>query len=106
MSTNLTFKKHPRETGLRAVAYPHRDVDIKHKKKIVGQISAPSPWMGGSRYWTVSVAVCKSPTKESPCKWEWRKLHEATSEDEARHFVKCNSEAITGMNLHYFEEQA
>ena len=29
----LTFKKHPRETGLAAVGNPHAMVDIKHNKK-------------------------------------------------------------------------
>ena len=61
----FTFKKQPRETGLRAVGKPYPDTDIKVNKKRVGYISAPN-WQTKSYAWLVRFAVKKESTIDNP----------------------------------------
>lgn len=52
----ITFKKHAKETGLRAIGYSHQDVDIKFDGQLVGWISAPT-WQTKDRKWGIWVRV-------------------------------------------------
>ena len=101
----FTFKKQPRETGLRAVGSPHPDVDIKINKKIVGYIAAPN-WMSKKHCWRVRFSVEKEPNKENPCPWRWYTLaKEFDSEESARLWVKENaSDIVEKLSLYPFDD--
>lgn len=92
----ITFKRHPRETGLRAVADPHRDVDIKVDKKVCGVIGAPS-WQNNT--WRVRIMVVKKDIMEDGnenCDWRWISCGSFVTETAAREAVPRAIEAIVG----------
>lgn len=65
----VTFKLHPKATGLAAVGYSKRGADIKIKGKKVGRINPPS-WT--SEYYTIQFSVVKDDIMEdgnSNCIW-------------------------------------
>ncbi len=99
MSSNkITFKKEKAETGLRSVGHPYRSVHIKHNKKWIGYIQAPS-W--SQSYWIVRLTV-KQPAPDNPnCDWMWIELGRFGSEEEARAFVTENTKFILARELHY-----
>lgn len=99
----FTFRKHKAETGLAAVGYSRRSVDIKHKKMVVGTIYAPN-WSTKDGKWGLSIMVEDSDCK---CGWKWVHLkHRCDTEEEAREFLKENLESILEQNnltLHHTE---
>ena len=101
----FTFKKQPRETGLRAVGTPYPNVDIKMDKKIVGYISAPN-WTSKKHCWKVRFSVDTESTKESPCPWRWYTLAKKfDSEDSARQWLKENASGIVEkLSLYSFDD--
>lgn len=90
----LSFKKHAKETGLRAVGNPYPDTDIKLGGKKIGYISAPN-WQGVDRQWRIKLAVKRAPQPGLPANFDWTTLI-AKFDDEktAREFVKQNIEKI------------
>jgi hypothetical protein len=88
----FTFKREPRATGLMATAYPYQHVQIKLKKKVVGQIIPRRNYGEGGAYLWVVGFRCKV---EGPTKWEWKFLKKKfENEDEARAYVNEKFEAI------------
>ena len=90
----LTFKKHAKETGLRAVGNPYPDTDIKLGGKKCGYISAPN-WQSVDRQWRIKLAIKREPVPGFPANFDWVTLS-ARFDDEkaAREFVKANVEKI------------
>lgn len=81
MSTRLSFKKQPLETGLAAVARPYPDTDIKIGGMVVGRI-APPHFTDTDRSWRVSIMV-KDPASGGG--WRWARLRQKfTDEPSAR----------------------
>lgn len=94
----LTFKKRPRETGLRAVGYPNRSVDIKLSGRMVGLIAAPN-WQSKEHKWAIRLAVkC-----DDGGGWKWVTVKSKfDTEDEAREWVQERNDSIIEMGLHQF----
>lgn len=92
--TNISFKKHPRNTGLDAVGNPHSLVDIKVNKKICGQIRPPS-WIRG-KFWNIALMVMKREPDDNPnCDWRWIFVKKSfDTEESARLFIKENIKSI------------
>ena len=68
---NITFKKHPRNTGLYAVGHPYQNVDIKINKKCFGIIYAPN-WQTEDRKWTIGIMIVETELDDNPnCTWKW-----------------------------------
>jgi len=100
----ISFKKHPKETGLQAVGYPYQSVDIKLNGKVVGVIHAPN-WQ--SEGWKVNFAVMKNKPDGNPnCDWKWIKLNKIfENEEDAREAIKNNIVYITNnYTLHNLNE--
>lgn len=100
----FTFKKEPRETGLRAVGHPHRSVTIKLKKKKVGMIHAPY-WASEEYKWKIMLMV-EDPEGENR-KWHWITLKARfDKEQEARDFLNEHIEEIMEKyDLHSMDPQ-
>jgi hypothetical protein len=96
----VTFKKHPKDTGLAAIAHPYSSVDIKIDKKRVGYIGAPNAF--SDDYWDIHFSVLKSDTdKPENCPWKWIRLKQKfATEEEARVYVKEHENAITKLPLY------
>ena len=99
----FTFKKHKRETGLRAVGYPYQSSDIKLDGKVVGTITAPS-WQVTDGLWRIRLTVKRVPTPDALCEWEWIQL-KFRGKDEAgcQKFILDNVETLVKLNLHTIE---
>ena len=97
MSNKITFKKHPRETGIRAVDAGFW-IDIKHNKKKIGMIHGLS-W--NKRTITIQIAF----KDDSPNGWNWKFLkNTCDSEEQVREFIKGLTETILNSGVHYFNE--
>ncbi len=91
MVKKFTFKREPRITGLAGVGYPHRDVQIKLNKKVVGQICAPS-WRTKDNLYCVRFTV-KNETREEP--WRWVALKRRfENEEDVRAWLNENVEKL------------
>jgi hypothetical protein len=101
MATKLTFKREPRDTGLAAVANPTPNVQIKLKKKQVGELASPN-WRTKDNLWRVRFVVKDSTQKAG---WKWITLTvRFKDEDEGRAWVTKNTEQIVNtLNLHQLE---
>jgi len=100
----LSFKKQPRETGLRAVAEVAPSTTIKADGKACGEIRAPH-YSDDSNLWSVGVTV-KADTGNPNCDWKWIFFKKKfASEPEAREFVKTRWQAIQELHtLHLMED--
>ena len=100
---NISFKKEPRETGLRSVGYPYQNVNIKVNKRKCGWIQAPS-WSHSG--WSVRVAVQSDATRESPCDFKWRQASTSfATEQEAREWVNSYLKSIHDKHpLFFFDD--
>ena len=100
----FTFKKQPKETGLRAVGTPYPDTDIKVNKKAVGYISAPN-WQTKTIAWKIRLAVKKEITTDDPAGFKWVSAKKVFgSEADARQWIKENTEELSNLDLYYFED--
>ena len=97
---NISFKKHPRETGLAAIGHPYQSVDIKLNKQCIGMIDAPN-WQKAQ--WRIRITIKDS---EQFCGWRWIQFKtKFDTEEEAREWVKTNLKAISEeYELHVFED--
>jgi len=94
----ITFKKHPRKTGLASVANPYQSIDLKFKKKVFGEISAPNYIRNG---WRIRIAV--KSTSIAGFTWEqYSKV--CDTEEEARAFITERTEEILKRDLYFFED--
>lgn len=92
----LSFKKEPRETGLRAVGRPYQGVHIKCDGRIVGYIRPPA-WDTKDHCWSVGIAVKHDePGNCGNCDWIWV-FFKARHSDEptARAWIKSHWSSIT-----------
>lgn len=97
MKNKFTFKKHPKETGLSAVGNPYPDVDIKHKKKIVGMIASPN-WRTKDNKWAIRLML---KDKEN---FQWVTLKARfDNEAEARQFLNERVDQILDKDLYYMD---
>lgn len=96
----FTFKKQPRETGLRSVGNPYASVDIKHNKKVVGTIAAPN-WMSKDGKWVV-----RFMQQDTETQWHWITLKTRFDDEAAaRTFLVANADKIIAqIPLHHTEE--
>jgi hypothetical protein len=90
-----TFKKHPRQTGLAGMGAADF-IDIKLRKKVIGQIISPSPL--GRDHWRIGFQIVKKDIMEDgnpncPWRWFWVK-NDATDEESARSFVRLNFDRV------------
>jgi len=101
----FTFKKHPKETGIRAVGHTRQSVDIKLNGKRVGLIIAPT-WSSVDSLWHINLSIKIEPTTEEPCTWKWITLKfKSATEAECRQFLNDNTQIlISKFNLHQFED--
>jgi len=103
---NITFKKHPAQTGLSGVGYPYQSVDIKIKKKRFGIINAPN-WQTEGNVWKIMIAIKKPEPDDNPnCDWKWITFKkDFEDETQARTYIQ---ESIVGImkkfELHYFDD--
>ena len=100
----FTFKRKPKETGLRGVGHPYASVRIKVGGKAVGVIAAPS-WSTKDGKWGVAFTVKKMEklTDGNPnCDWMWLFVKERfEEEEEARQWVKEHAEkTLSAYTLH------
>jgi hypothetical protein len=64
----FTFRKQPRETGLRSVGHPHPSTEIKYGGREVGLIQAP--YFGTPDHkWGVGLMVKEAASEN--CPWGW-----------------------------------
>ena len=97
---NFTFKREKLETGLAGVGYPYPNVQIKHKKKVVGMIYATN-WQTKDHKWGVHFTVEGCADDNHNCPWHWIRIKERfDSEELARQWVKDNAEKILSLKLH------
>jgi hypothetical protein len=100
----FTFKKEPRETGLRAVGHPYQGVNIKLAGKNVGFIYPPS-WNSKRDEWKVSLMIRREPTAEWASDFTWANVKTLfKTEQEARDYLQANFEKIVLWDLHSVEE--
>ena len=103
-ATKFTFKKEPRETGLRAVGHSQPDTVIKLEKLPVGRIIAPC-WSMEDGLWRVQVRIAKAPTPEEPCEFRNAMLKKRfETEPEARQFLQSNFDSLIAWGLHQDKE--
>lgn len=94
----FTYRKQPRETGLRGIVEPYPKTDVKLKKLLVGHINPPSRYNGDK--WNVSLAV-KEGTN---FRWITFKA-KFEDEPEARVWLDTRSESIIKTyDLYQFED--
>jgi hypothetical protein len=102
----VTFKKWDKLTGLAAIGYGKRSVDIKIDKKLVGTIDAPN-WQSEDSTWGISFMVMKTEPDDNPNS-DWKNIRlraKFASENDAREFIKNNIDRIAEKyTLHYEEE--
>lgn len=105
MAEKFTFKKEPQTTGLAGVGNPYPNTAIKHKKKEVGVIYAPT-WQTKDDKWSISLMVLKKEDEEQGnCEWNWISLKARfDSEPEAREFLKEHVEGVLAKGLHHAED--
>ncbi len=96
--SKFTYRKQPRETGLRAIANPYPSTDIKLKKLKVGYIAAPSRF--GDDNWRIRLAVKDNDS----FRWVTFKA-QFNSEDEGRKWLDAHADSvISKYDLHQFED--
>lgn len=89
----LTFKRHKKETGLRAVGNHHPWVDIKLNKKHVGNIVPPSAFSDHDDF-LIRLMVVDS---REACGWKWIQLKfRAKNEAKAREYIVKHDADIQG----------
>lgn len=67
MKLKISFKQHPKPTGLYAVGNPLPFIDIKLDGKVIGFMSPPN-WQG--YYYSIYITVYKTePDDNSNCDW-------------------------------------
>lgn len=99
----ITFKKEPKETGLRSVGHVDPNTNIKVGGKIIGIIEAPY-WATKDHKWEVRLAVEGSPVDNPNCSWHWVQVKERfDTEPLARKWVKENLELLK-LDLHCWWE--
>lgn len=88
----FTFRKEPRETGLRAVGHPYPATAIKFSGEEIGRISPP--WFGSKDgKWGVGLRVLEKASDS--CEWGWMFFKARfDTEPEAREFVTRNQATI------------
>lgn len=88
MKSKFTFKRGPKPTGLNCVARPHPAVDIKYKKKVVGQINPPDRFSRYPDKWSIWFHIKRTPTPGHNCPFANRPISQAfEDEEEARKFI-------------------
>ena len=97
----VTFKKRPKETGLRAVGYPYQNVDIKLGGKVFGLINAPT-WQTKDNFWRVSFAA---KAVEENKDWRWATFVPLFENEElAREWVIANVDRLAEKyQFHFFD---
>ncbi len=100
----FTFKKEPRETGLRSFGHPYPNTIIKLNKKKVGTIRAPS-YMTKDGKWVIAFTHSVTPTEKYPCPFTWYEVSERfESETDAREYIKKNAQELLKMNFHHVDD--
>ena len=95
----FTFKKEAPTTGLAGVGNPYPDTAIKLKKKVVGQIIAPT-WQTTDHKWRVGFMV-----EAETGRWDWRFLKQRfDTEPEVRIWLNERIEKLIALGLHSEEE--
>lgn len=107
MAKNFTFKRQPREAGLRAMCNPYPDVDIKLDGKVVGWISSPTPSLQRNE-WSIwfHVKANEADLANNPnCSFKNVCLKARFPKEEgAREFLKASFKVIVGkLQLHSME---
>lgn len=101
--SHFSFKKQPRETGLRSVAnpYPTTDIRLEPGKRFIGHIVPPNFWDKHSD-WHVTVCV---KDEKSHCGWTW-KIFKArhSSEPHARAWIKNNEAELLKIDFHFIDD--
>lgn len=97
----FTFKRQPKETGLRAVGNPRPSVDIKLGGKVCGQIIAPY-WATEDGKWRVGMAIDSDDPRNG---WRWKFFKPRfDTEADARAWIAGNAAALAKLKLYFFEE--
>lgn len=101
----VTFKKHPKETGLASVGNPYQSVDCKINKKTFGLICAPT-WQTKGNKWSIQIMVIKTEPDNNPnCNWKWINFKATFDSPElAREWLQSNIENILNKYTLRFSE--
>lgn len=107
MKINISFKKHPREKGLRRVAQQVA-YDVKVNKKKCGIIAKRAPHMEGSDF-SIQISIKKNSDftdSGSNCDWLWIFIkNDCKTEDEAKAVISDMLKVVSQKyTLHYFDE--
>ncbi|MDD2731403.1 MAG: hypothetical protein PHW33_04760 [Candidatus Portnoybacteria bacterium] len=91
----ITFRRHPRQTGLAGVGNPNQSVDIKLDNKQIGYIDAPN-WDTKDGKWGIQLAIVKDDKHDdgnASCSWMWIFFKKRfDNENEARNWFVDNFE--------------
>lgn len=101
----LSFKKQPKETGLRAVGSPIPNTDIKLNGKRFGYLCAPT-WQTKDGKWGVYFMAYKTEPDDNPnCDWRWLSAKDRfDSESDARQWMKDRIATIMQQHQLRFED--
>lgn len=102
----ISFKNHPKNTGLRAVGNPLSDTDIKIDGKICGLINAPN-WRTQDHKYGIMMAVIKEKEDGNPNNnWKWiHCIKRFDTIDEAKEWCKQRIPLLADKyQFHYFED--
>ncbi len=103
----LSFKKHPKNTGLARIGSPHASVDIKVNKKRIGLIIPPS-WNSSHYNWIIRLMVVKENILEDGnenCSWKWIQLKKHfETEGLAREFLNNHIDFLERLNLYFYDD--
>lgn len=90
----LTFRRHPKATGVARVVEPWPCTEIKMGRKVVGILRPPN-WHGPPDQWTANFMIRRQPTKEDPRPFTWRRMkHRWDTENQARAWLEQNFTSI------------
>lgn len=104
-ATKFTFKKQPRETGLRSIGTPYPDTDIKLNGVVVGMIEAPN-WSTKDNKWRASLMVRQEPTEKDPCNFRWVRVMVAfDDEPSARRILNEHFDQLFKLGLYTESEE-
>lgn len=104
---SISFKKDPRESGLRGVAQMP-SYRVKVNKKVCGRISMNSPYNRDKGLFSIGITIKKNKeviSDDTDCDWQWLFFkNNCQTEDEAKAFItKALLNLPANFTLHFLE---
>lgn len=100
----FTYRKYPKETGVRAIGYSLQSSDIKLQGRKVGVLRAPC-WSTEDCKWSILFHISREPTTSDPCPFSNKILkNRFNTEADAKDFLKKRFKDILKLNLYQLED--